>query len=181
MAIRSDAGLSRAILEGVALEASDPAWPVQFGSERQRLLDALPGRFIGIEHFGSTAVPGLIAKPVIDILAGLESLVEVESLIDRLGVLGYHYPAEFNSTLSDRHWLMRQHRGRRTHHLHLVVFGSSAWLRELAFRDLLRANPEIASQYAVLKAELADMYRNDRESYTQAKGEFIANVLRTAG
>ena len=82
--------------------------------------------------------------------------------------------------MSDRRWLMRQHRGRRTHHLHLVVFDSSIWWRELQFRDLLRANPAITAQYAVRKTELAATCGSDREAYTQAKGEFIANILSAA-
>ena len=180
MAIEGDEGLAEAIVESVILEPSDSAWPRQFASERKRLLVALPGRFVAIEHFGSTAVPRLLAKPVIDILAGLPALDDAESLIDRLSVLGYHYPVEFNSTLSDRRWLMRQHRGRRTHHLHLVVFDGAIWSRELHFRDLLRANPAIAAQYAVRKTELAAMYGGDREAYTQAKGEFIASILSAA-
>jgi GrpB-like predicted nucleotidyltransferase (UPF0157 family) len=75
---------------------------------------------------------------------------------------------------------MRQHRGRRTHHLHLVVFDSAIWSQELRFRDLLRADPAIAAQYAVRKTELAATYRSDRDAYTQAKGKFIANILCAA-
>jgi len=178
--IGGDEELAEAIAEAVILAPSNSAWPQQFTSERKRLLDALPGGFVAIEHFGSTAVPRLVAKPVIDMLAGVPAFDDIESLIDRLSVLGYHYPVEFNSTLSDRRWLMRQHRGRRTHHLHLVVFGSAIWSRGLHFRDVLRANPGIAAQYAIRKTELAAMYGSDREAYTQAKGVFIDSMLSAA-
>ena len=87
-----DAGLLQAVHEPVTLAPPDPAWPRIFACERQRLLDALPGRFIAIEHFGSTAVPGLLAKPVIDMLAGLTALDDAQSLIGPLGQLGFHYP-----------------------------------------------------------------------------------------
>jgi GrpB-like predicted nucleotidyltransferase (UPF0157 family) len=180
VAIESDEGLADAIVEPVLLEPFNPAWSEQFANERDRLLDLLPGRFAAIEHFGSTAVPGLLAKPVIDILTGLSALDDADPLIAPLTVLGYHYPVEFNSTLSDRRWLMRQHRGRRTHHLHLVVFGGPVWLRELHFRDLLRSNRVVAGRYAALKTELATTYSGDREAYTRAKGAFIASILGAA-
>jgi GrpB-like predicted nucleotidyltransferase (UPF0157 family) len=175
-----DEDLQRAIVEPVVLVAADPAWPKAFAEERLRLLAALPGRFIAIEHFGSTAVPGLPAKPVIDMLAGLANFDEADSLIRPLVELGYHYPAAFNATLPDRIWLMRQHRGRRTHHLHLVTYGDASWARELQFRDLLRRDLGIAAQYAQRKSELAAAHANDRERYTAAKGEFIKGVLRRA-
>jgi GrpB-like predicted nucleotidyltransferase (UPF0157 family) len=180
MATEDDDGLRRAIVEPVVLSPPDPAWPGLFASERQRLLDALPDRFIAIEHFGSTSVPGLLAKPVIDLLAGLADLEEAASLIEPLGQLGFHYPIEFNATLSDRRWLMRQHQGRRTHHLHLVQFGDACWMRALRFRDVLRSDPRIAARYARHKCALAVAHANDRERYTAAKGEFVANVLGRA-
>ena len=180
MATESDEGLAQALAEAIVLEQYDSRWPQEFAEEEQRLLVALPNRFIAIEHFGSTAIAGLVAKPVIDILAGLASLDEVDSLIDPLGSLGYHYPADFNSTLSDRKWLMRQQRGRRTHHLHLVVFGGKVWSRELHFRDVLRTDPAIAEEYARRKAALAVTYRSDREAYTRVKGEFIEAILGSA-
>jgi GrpB-like predicted nucleotidyltransferase (UPF0157 family) len=181
MVTDSAEGLQQAIMEPVVLAPPNPAWPEMFADERQRLLDALPGRFIAIEHFGSTAVPGLLAKPVIDMLAGLATIDEAESLIDPLIALGYHYPAAFNASLPDRRWLMRQHLGRRTHHLHLVKYGDDGWARELRFRDVLRCDPGIAAQYARRKRELAGEHANDRERYTATKGEFIKGVLRRGG
>ena len=174
----SEEGLAEAIAEPVILEAYDPTWPRQFADERDRLGTALPGRFLAIEHFGSTAVAGLLAKRVIDMLAGLSNLDDAASLIDPLRALGYHYPSGFNATLCERRWLMRQHRGRRTHHLHLVVFDGAPWRRELRVRDVLRANPAIAAQYAAHKRELAATHGGDREAYTRGKGQFIADVLR---
>ncbi len=172
--------LQRAIVEPVVLSSPDPAWPENFARERQRLFEALPGRIIAIEHFGSTSVQGLLAKPVIDMLAGLPDLDDAASLIVPLDHLGYHYPIEFNATLPDRRWFMRQLEGRRTHHLHLVTYGDACWMRSLRFRDVLRSDPQIAACYAQHKRELAVAHASDRERYTAAKGDFIAHVLGRA-
>lgn len=173
----TDDSLTQAIVEKVRIAAYDSRWVAQFVAERDRLLDLLPGRFIAIEHFGSTAVPRLAAKPVIDILAGVRTINEADSLLEPLCAHGYETSAEFNATLPDRRWLMRHAFGRRTHHLHLVVFGGEQWGRQLQFRDVLRANAGIAARYERLKQELAEQYRHDREAYTDAKAVFINETL----
>lgn len=177
----ADDSLTRAITEEVCLVAHDSRWAERFIEERDRLLDLLPGRFVAIEHIGSTAVPGLSAKPIIDIIAGVSSLSEADALLEPLCARGYETSAEFNATLSDRRWLMRQALGRRTHHLHLVVFGGEAWIRHLQFRDVLRADVAIATRYEYLKRELAERHRHDREAYTDAKTTFIKEILTNVG
>jgi GrpB-like predicted nucleotidyltransferase (UPF0157 family) len=173
----ADDSLTRAIAEEVCLVAPDPRWPAQFVEERDRLLDLFPGRFAAIEHIGSTAVPGLAAKPIIDILAGVKSMTEADALLEPLCAHGYETSAEFNATLPDQRWLMRHALGRRTHHLHLVVFGGEPWIHRLHFRDVLRADAAIAARYERLKRDLAAQYRHDREAYTHAKTAFIHDVL----
>ena len=177
----TDNSLTRAISEEVHMAAHDPRWAEQFAAERDRLLDFLSGRFAAIEHIGSTAVPQLAAKPIIDILAGVGSLTEADALLEPLCAHGYETSAEFNATLSDRRWLMRHASGRRTHHLHLVIFGGERWVRWVKFRDLLRADASIATRYEHLKHELAGQHRHDREGYTHAKAAFIVEVLANAG
>jgi GrpB-like predicted nucleotidyltransferase (UPF0157 family) len=172
--------LAQAIVEEVRISAHDSRWAAQFVAERDRLLDILPGRFAAIEHVGSTAVPRLSAKPIIDILAGVGALSEADALLEPLCMHGYETSAEFNATLSDRRWLMRHALGRRTHHLHLVVFGSDQWIRHLRFRDMLRADSSIVARYVHLKQELAEQHRYDREAYTTAKTAFIDEVLTNA-
>lgn len=172
-----DSSLARAISEEVHLEPHDSRWAGQFVIERDRLLDLLPGHFTAIEHIGSTAVPRLAAKPVIDLIAGVGSIGEADALLHSLCSHGYETSAEFNATLQDRRWLMRHAAGRRTHHLHLVVFGSDLWVRWLQFRDLLRSDPGIAARYGSLKHELAARHRHDREAYTRAKAAFIEDSL----
>ena len=173
----ADNSLIRAIDEDIRIVAHDSRWVAQFVAERNRLLDLLPGHFIAIEHIGSTAVPELAAKPIIDILAGVSTLNEADSLLAPLCAHGYETSSEFNATLTDRRWLMRHAFGRRTHHLHLVVFGGEQWIRHLQFRDVLRADVAITARYEHLKRELAEQYRHDREAYTHAKTAFINEVL----
>ncbi|MBA3593255.1 MAG: GrpB family protein [Polaromonas sp.] len=174
--MNSDESLQAAIHEEVALEAYNEAWPAMFVAERDRLLGLLPLSFIDIEHIGSTAVPGLIAKPVIDLLAGVESMGMARSLSGALLEAGYTTSAEFNATLTDRQWFMRWADGHRTHHLHIVVHGSPAWDQRLRFRDALLSHPVIVTRYAALKAALALRHSADREAYTKAKTTFVQSV-----
>jgi len=168
--------LQAAINEPVVLRAYDPHWPGMFEAERERLLSLFPHDFIAIEHIGSTAVPGLAAKPVIDILAGVASMDAARALVAPLCKQGYTTSAEFNATLADRQWLMRWADGRRTHHLHLVVHDGPVWKQRLRFRDALRADPALAWNYAALKTELAAKHPTDREAYTEAKAVFVRAV-----
>lgn len=173
----TDAGsLQAAIHEEVALRAYDPRWPGLFEAERERLLSLFPDDLIAIEHIGSTAVPELVAKPVIDILAGVASMAAARALVGPLCAEGYTASAEFNATLADRQWLMRWAGGHRTHHLHLVVHGGPVWAQRLRFRDALRADAALAARYAALKAELAARHPGDREAYTEGKAAFVRSV-----
>jgi len=119
--------LNRAITEAIVIVPYDPAWPAGFEAERRRLLLLAPGVFLGIEHIGSTAVPELAAKPIVDIMAAVPSMEAADRLLAVLCQNGYATSAEFNATLRDRRWLMRQFNGRRTHHLHLVLPGGRYW------------------------------------------------------
>jgi GrpB-like predicted nucleotidyltransferase (UPF0157 family) len=166
-----------AMHESIQLHAYDPAWPALFNAEYERLLSVLPGAFIAVEHIGSTAVPALSAKPVIDIMAGLESIAAADALAQRICDSGYGTSDEFNATLTDRKWFMRWANGHRTHHLHLVVHEGPVWHEHLRFRDLLRAQSALREQYLQLKSKLAQVHTNNREAYTVAKGEFIRSVL----
>ncbi|MEP6756588.1 MAG: GrpB family protein [Chthonomonadales bacterium] len=169
--------LEKAINEEVALVPYDPQWPTLFEAERERLVGLFPAQLLDIQHFGSTAIPGMTAKPIIDILAGVESMTVADSLVDALLASCYTTSAEFNKTLTDRRWFMRWADGRRTHHLHIVVFGGDEWQRRLRFRDILRSDTNLAHRYALLKQELAAKHSADREAYTQAKSEFVVAVI----
>ncbi len=169
--------LYEAIHEEVNLQAYDAAWPAKFVAERDRLLALFPVNIIDIEHIGSTAVPGLLAKPVIDILAGVASMAVARALTGPLREAGYSTSAGFNATLTDRQWFMRWADGHRTHHLHVVVHRSKAWDQRLRFRDELRNSPVLAARYAALKARLVLQHANDREAYTHGKSAFVRATL----
>ena len=172
--------LAAAIHEDVTLRGYDPSWPTMFEAERERLLSLFPGKFIDIEHIGSTAVYGLTAKPIIDILAGVPSMSAAEELVEPLCRSGYTTSAEFNSTLQDSRWFMRWANGHRTHHLHVAVHDSYFWIQRLRFRDALRADPALAATYGSFKSALAARHRSDREAYTDAKAEFIVAATHDA-
>ena len=128
----------------------------------------------GIHHVGSTAVPGLAAKPVIDILIGVRDLEGSRACFEKLERLGYVY---FPYRAGEMHWFCKPGPARRTHHLHLIPTDSARFKAELRFRDRLRANPDLAREYATLKRELAERFTADREAYTEAKGGFVERVL----
>jgi GrpB-like predicted nucleotidyltransferase (UPF0157 family) len=156
----------------------DATWPALFAAERLILERVLDEWLIGpVEHIGSTAVPELVAKPVIDIMAGVESLGESRPAIPRLATIGYLY---FPYKPEQKHWFCKPSPAFRTHHLHLIPFGSKEWNDQLAFRNYLRRDSAAAGEYAELKRRLAKQYEFDREAYTEAKGPFIQGILRLA-
>jgi GrpB-like predicted nucleotidyltransferase (UPF0157 family) len=162
----------------IRISPYDPAWPDAFARERAALEEAIgPWAAGGIHHVGSTAVPGLSAKPIVDILVGVEDLESSRGCFDRLAALEYLY-APYRS--EEMHWFCKPHPDRRTHHLHLAPLTGRRYADELAFRDRLRADPATAERYAKLKRELADRFPEDREAYTEAKTDFIRGVLGEA-
>jgi GrpB-like predicted nucleotidyltransferase (UPF0157 family) len=166
--------------EPVALSAYSPMWPAVFEIEKDRLALIL-GEAVRIEHIGSTAVPGLGAKPIIDILIGTPDLAIIEERIGELVANGYRYVPEFEKSIPERRYFTKE-RGNPGHfHVHAVVLGSPFWKRHLAFRDALRADAALAAQYWKLKQQLAGKYRNDRAAYTDAKSTFVRNAIDKAG
>jgi GrpB-like predicted nucleotidyltransferase (UPF0157 family) len=119
-------------------------------------------------------VPGLEAKPIIDILVGVRDLDEPRACFEPLARLAYMYAPYLSD---DMHWFCKPHPNHRTHHLHLVPVGSRRYADELTFRDRLREDPQIAAEYLVLKRSLASRFANDREAYTDAKSDFVRRVL----
>lgn len=159
----------------VYLVPYDPTWRSKFEAERAQLEGLLgPWRRGPIEHVGSTAVIGLCAKPVIDVMVGVASLAESEPAKAVLRDAGYKY-AEYKTEVM--HWFCKPSFELRTHHLHLIPFDSPLWHDRLAFRDALRGSRALADEYAELKESLARRFEFDRDAYTEAKNPFIERVL----
>ncbi len=162
----------------IEIVSYDPAWPAKFSAERELLLDRLrPWLFGPIEHVGSTAIPGLRAKPVIDIMVAVETLSQSRDAIPVLESLGYHY---WPYKADVMHWLCKPSAEFRTHHLHLVPLNSDLWQARLAFRDYLRSDAMAVADYATLKDDLAEKYRSDREAYTEGKTSFVQGIVERA-
>ncbi len=161
----------------IEIVAYDPTWPARFEQERQRLEHALGSAAVAIEHIGSTAVPGLIAKPVIDMLVGLRDYPLQPERVAAAERIGYVYRGEFG--IPGRQYFRRG--SPDAHHVHAVLHGGGHWLRHVAFRDWLREHGEDAAHYGELKLRLAAEHRDDRARYTESKAEFIEDVLGRAG
>ena len=160
----------------------DPGWPAMFEAERARLAVAMGELAIRIDHHGSTAVPGLAAKPIIDIQISVASLEPLTPLVARLTPFGYvHVPHPDDAFCP---FLHRPPAWPHTHHVHLVQAGGPEERRTLAFRDYLRAHADAAREYERLKRELAA--RTDagdpvsRERYAMAKSEFVERIIELA-
>lgn len=161
----------------IVIEPYNPLWPRVFEEEKTLLIQALGSGILGsVEHVGSTAVEGLSAKPIIDIMVGIKSLEVAKPfipLLTRSGYCFYPYKADV------MHWFCKPSPELRTHHLHLVPYQSELWQERITFRDVLRKNERVRLEYQQLKHDLAKEFPNDREEYTQRKWPFIQRVLNS--
>jgi GrpB-like predicted nucleotidyltransferase (UPF0157 family) len=177
--------IKRVLQEEVSIVPYDSAWPRMFEEEKKHLLDCLPRDLIRrIEHFGSTAIPGLAAKPIVDVLVEVDSLEETKARIAPvLEAEGHDY--FWRATHGEdgppfyAWFIKRNSAGVRTHHIHMVESDFEHWDR-LLFRDYLIERPETAKEYEILKYALARDYPNDRVAYTNGKSEFVVRVTRVA-
>ncbi len=157
----------------------DPRWPELYEEEKKVILGVIGHKVSIIEHIGSTSVPGLGAKPIIDMMAGVDSQEDADECVSLLLDVGYD---DVTPEPEEEEWfncLGKGHRG-VYHHLHLVKSGSAWFEKHILFRDFLRGNPEVAREYHELKRRLAERYRNERQSYTDAKTEFIDSIIAKA-
>lgn len=177
--------LRRVLAEEIAVEAYDPAWAEWFRRESEHLRSSLPTELIGrIEHFGSTAIPDMPAKPIVDMLVEVRDLDEVRRRVPPLlEPRGYDYfwrPSWGDDTPPWYAWFIRRGaNGRRTHHIHMVEPDFEHWDR-LLFRDYLIERPELAREYAALKLCLAREHPADRVAYTRGKTQFVVRVTAEA-
>ena len=178
--------IRRVVQEDVAVVAYDPRWPEWFRREKEHLLACLPGDLVRrIEHFGSTAVPGLAAKPVVDILVEVADLQATRTRIAPvLEAQGYDYfwrPTHGDDGPPFYAWFIKRDpaTGVRTHHVHVVEPHFEHWDR-LLFRDYLIEHPPVAREYEDLKRRLAAAHLNDRTAYTEGKTEFVVRMTEVA-
>lgn len=166
----------------ITIRDYNPDWPSYFEQERDRLLAvaAIGDVARQIEHVGSTSVPGLPAKVIIDLLVGLDSLDAVPGLIEPMETLGYVYREDLASLMPDRSFFERSTEGGPRFHVLFVEHGGQHWERYILFRDYLRARPEEAARYAQLKRDLAAQHGDRRHEYSQAKNEYVVSVLEKA-
>lgn len=158
----------------IVIEAYDPEWPLLFAAQAAAIREALGQRVVAIHHIGSTAVPGMAAKPIIDMLAEIRVPVTDPATGDSLVSLGYVNHGEFG--IPGRTFF--RHDGPPPVHLHLFPAGHASVIRDLGFRDRLRADPVLRERYAAMKRDLAGVFRDDRPSYSRGKESFI---LEAAG
>jgi GrpB-like predicted nucleotidyltransferase (UPF0157 family) len=177
--------IKRVLQEDVSVVPYDPAWPRMFEEEKRHLLDCLPSDLIRrIEHFGSTAIPDLAAKPIVDVLVEVSSLEETQARIAPL-LEAPEYDYFWRATHGEdgppfyAWFIKRNSAGVRTHHIHMVESDFEHWDR-LLFRDYLIDHPETAKEYEALKLALARDYPNDRVAYTNGKTEFVVRVTQAA-
>lgn len=151
-------------------------WPDLYQYERKRILKTLGQKALAVEHIGSTSIPSLASKNIVDIMLGVQDSDDAEECLPKLKNIGYD---DVTPEPGNPEWYYCLGTDLATSycHLHIVKFQSSRWTNHLLFRDYLRTHPDLATQYDDLKNEFAQTFRNDRQAYTQAKASFITSVL----
>ncbi len=157
----------------VILREYDPAWAQLYEEWRARILDVAGDHITEIHHIGSTSVPGLLAKPVIDIMPGIAQFEDGFSIVRAMQELGFQSRGEFGL-------LLRHYFNRTDVHVHVYPVGQGEWHNQLAFRDYLRTHEDARNTYIALKRDLQHRHRYNRAAYTEAKSDFIASILAKA-
>jgi len=165
-------GLDR---ERVALEPFSPEWRRRYEREVERLRSLVGDEIMRFEHVGSTAVEGLCAKPIVDVLGMVEDLSDARGLVETLEANGYEYRPD--DEFEERLFFAKGPAADRTHYLHVAERGSSYATEMIAFRDALRSDASLRYKYAALKRDLAAAHPEDRDSYTAGKSDFVERVV----
>ncbi|MGH7141790.1 MAG: GrpB family protein [Minisyncoccia bacterium] len=151
-------------------------WSDEFEKERRRLLNKLGNLAIDVQHIGSTSVPGLTAKPILDIAIGVQRFKDAQKLAKSLRELGYNFDRPFQHQL----FFARGPDAKRTHYVHVMRYNGAKWKNDALFREYLRSHPARARAYATLKVKLAKQYAGERQKYSDGKNAFIKETLRLA-
>ena len=155
-------------------------WNDHFKKEADLLISILGEKVLRIEHIGSTSIPGMSAKAIIDIMVGLENFVEADTLVASITHLGYVYIPEYEDVMPDRRYFEKMRDAQVSFHIHMVEKGREFWKRHLLFRDYLRENRDVADEYGLLKKKLAERDWKVTNDYAQAKTDFIRGVEEQA-
>ena len=167
-------GLKRGV---VVLRTHNPLWGELFKQEKELISSVIADFLIDIQHIGSTVIPNIVAKPIIDIAVAIDSIDNIEKIIPPLENIGFIYRGE--QGIPDRHLFVKGGENVRTH-LHVMQKGHYEWDKHILFRDYLKKHPNDAKQYSELKQKLFLKYGNDREKYTDSKSDFIQNIIKKA-
>lgn len=149
-------------------------WSEEFEKEKKRILEVCGDNVIAVEHIGSTSVPGLTAKPIIDIAIGIKRLKDAESLLKPLSRVGYHFYKKFQQ---QRLFVAKGPDEQRTHYLHIMRHNGAKWQTDQLFRNYLRTHLKEIDRYATLKEKLAKQYPDDRQAYADGKDAFIKSII----
>ena len=161
----------------ILLSDYNPDWTKMYITEKQLISTGFPIKDFLIEHIGSTSVPDLKAKPVIDILIGVSSLpVDIIPIASYFKNLGYEYIEKYNLIMPDRRFFQKDINGKRAYHIHMVTIDSDFWDRHLFFRNQLRENSAIRQQYEKLKTDLSKQQWDSSNDYADAKSDFIKSI-----
>lgn len=175
--MKSPLGLQRGT---VKLEPYNPKWQKLFESEKSALRKMLGNKFIAAEHVGSTAIPDIKVKPILDLMLAIPDLNDWEWLKEPLAELGYEFRRDFRN--EQGHILfVKGPEENRTHYLKITELNSDFWTEHILFRDYLVNNPQYRKEYQNLKEKLFDAHGGNREPYTKGKEEFVRKILNLAG
>ena len=152
-------------------------WATEFEREKARILEVCGDKVVAVEHIGSTSVPGLAAKPIIDIAVGIKRLKDAKKLLPALQKLDYHFYKDFQR---QRLFVAKGPDEKRTHYLHVMRYNGAKWKTNQLFRNYLQTHPEAMQQYATLKQKLAKAHPDDRQAYADGKAAFIKSIIVTA-
>ncbi|HHE38640.1 MAG TPA: GrpB family protein [Candidatus Cloacimonetes bacterium] len=168
-------GLDRKI---VKLSKFCPEWITLYRNEEKILEKAIGSLVIDIQHIGSTSIPWLCAKPIIDILIGVDSMKTADKTIKIMEKIGYQFKGE--AGIPGRYFFVKGKEDKRTHHLHMIVYNTERWKNYLLFRERLHRSKAVREEYCKLKIKSAEKYQYNREAYTESKSEFIQKTLKDA-
>lgn len=159
----------------VILKKHHSGWKLKFLEEKDNLHKVLRNIALDIQHFGSTAIPNLLAKPIIDIIVSVRDISEVEKVKKDLKMAGY----EFHKGKPNKKKLLlfKGSKEMRTFHIHIVETDNPIWRHNIVFRDYLLSNPKAVHEYEKIKIELARKYPNDRDSYFDEKSKYIEKII----